>query len=106
MPEDAILTATDAGSASRIEFEVVYAKAGEQVLVCLKLPEGATVETAIAASGLLERFPEIDLYVNKVGIFGSVCDLGRRLKPNDRVEIYRLLLQDPKDSRKQRAAKR
>lgn len=106
MPDDAIMTGTIAASASWIAVEVVYAKAEEQALVCLKLPEGSTVAAAIEASGLLDQFPEIDLSVNKVGIFGSVCDLGRILKPNDRVEIYRPLLRDPKDSRKQRAAKK
>jgi putative ubiquitin-RnfH superfamily antitoxin RatB of RatAB toxin-antitoxin module len=106
MPDETILTGTDAASARFIEVEVVYAKAEEQALVCLKLIVGATVEAAIVASGLLDRFPEIDLDVNKVGIFGCICNLDRSLKRNDRVEIYHPLLHDPKDSRKQRAAKR
>ncbi len=96
----------DVTSASMIEVELVYAKPEEQVLVCLKLPEGSTIEQAIDASGLLSHFPEIDLSVNKVGIFGRVCTLEQRLKQNDRVEIYRPLLHDPKESRRQRALKR
>ena len=51
------------------------------------------------------RFPEIDLAQNKVGIFGKVCKLGQGLRPGDRVEIYRPLITDPKESRRSRAAK-
>lgn len=96
----------DATSTNEIRVEIVYAKPEEQVLIGLKMSEGSTIEQAIDASGLLSRFPEIDLSVNKVGIFGRVCTLEQRLKPNDRVEIYRPLLHDPKESRRQRAAKR
>lgn len=88
-----------------VEVEVVYAKPEQQVLVALKMPETATVEQAIKSSGLLARFPEIDLNAYKVGIFAKVCALDQVLKQGDRVEIYRPLLHDPKDARRQRAAK-
>lgn len=88
-----------------LEIEVAYAKPDQQVIVALKMSEGATVEQAISASGLLERFPEIDRTAIKAGIFGSVCELDQMLKQGDRVEIYRPLLRDPKEARRQRAAK-
>jgi len=88
-----------------VEVEVVYAKPEQQVLVALKMPETATVEQAIKSSGLLARFPEIDLNACKVGIFAKICALDQVLKQGDRVEIYRPLLHDPKDARRQRAAK-
>lgn len=106
MHKDETVTATDASQIGLIEIEIVYAKPNEQVLIGMKLPEGSTIEEAIEASGLLDRFPEVDLSVNKVGIFGRVCTLEQHLKQKDRVEIYRPLHQDPKDSRRQRAAKR
>ena len=53
-----------------------------------------------------QRFPEIDLTINKVGVFGRLCKLDQVLKTGDRVEIYRPLLVDPKEMRRTRAAKR
>ena len=89
-----------------IDVEVAYATPEQQVIVTLTLPEGTTVEQAIHASDLLNRFPEIDGTDIKAGIFGSVCKLDQPLKQGDRVEIYRPLLHDPKEARRQRAAKR
>jgi len=88
-----------------LEIEVAFAKPEEQVIVPLQLPEGATVELAIKTSGLLARFPEIDQTDIKAGIFGQVCKLDQVLKQGDRVEIYRALIHDPKEARRQRAAK-
>jgi putative ubiquitin-RnfH superfamily antitoxin RatB of RatAB toxin-antitoxin module len=88
-----------------IDVEVAYAKPEEQVILSLKVPEGASVEQAIKASGLLSRFPEIEPSGIKAGIFGNVCSMDQILKQADRVEIYRPLFHDPKEARRQRAAK-
>ena len=88
-----------------IDVEVAYANPEQQVIVALKIPEGATVEQAINASGLLNRFPEIAWADIKVGIFGSVCKLDQSVGQADRVEIYRPLIHDPKEARRQRAVK-
>ena len=88
-----------------IDVEVAYATPEQQVIIVLKVPEGATVEHAINASGLLNRFPEIDSANIKAGIFGSFCKLDQQLRQADRVEIYRPLIHDPKEARRQRAAK-
>ncbi|MDD2661148.1 MAG: RnfH family protein [Methylococcales bacterium] len=88
-----------------IDVEVAYATPEQQVIVTLKLPEGATVVQAIQASELSNRFPEIEGTDLKAGIYGSVCKLDQPLKQADRVEIYRPLIQDPKDARRKRAAK-
>lgn len=87
-----------------IEVEVAYARPDEQLIHPLKVAPATTVEEAIKLSGLLHRFPEIDLAVNKVGIFGKLTKLGAALRPGDRIEIYRALIADPKEVRKQRAA--
>ena len=89
----------------QIRIEVVYATPGEQVLEQLQATADATVESAILQSGLLERFPEIDLKTNKVGIFGKVAALSAKLNDGDRIEIYRPLIADPKEVRKARAAR-
>ena len=88
-----------------IDVEVAYAKPEQQEIVALKMPEGTTAEQAILASGLLSSFPEIDGADLKVGIFGSVCKLDQPLRKDDRVEIYRPLIHDPKEARRQRAAR-
>ena len=88
-----------------LKIEVAYAKPEQQVILELSLPDGASVEEAIKASGLLDRFPEIDAENLSTGIFSKPCPLNRRLKNGDRVEIYRPLVQDPKEARRQRAAK-
>jgi len=68
---------------------IAYGKATVQVWRNLEVPEGATIRDVIDRSGLLDQFPEIDLAVNKVGIFGSVAALDKPVKEGDRVEIYR-----------------
>jgi putative ubiquitin-RnfH superfamily antitoxin RatB of RatAB toxin-antitoxin module len=87
-----------------ITVEVVYATLEEQVLEQLQVPADASVESVIRQSGLLQRFPEIDLATNKVGIFGKVTTLAATPGDGDRIEIYRPLIADPKEARKRRAA--
>lgn len=88
-----------------INVEVAYATSEQQVIIALKVPIGTTIESTIKLSGLLSRFPEIDLSVNKVGIFSCVSPLNQVLQSGDRVEIYRPLIHDPKEARRNRAAK-
>lgn len=86
-----------------IQVEVCYALRERQEMITLQLAEGSTVEQAIAASGLREKHPEIDLAINKVGVFGKLCKLDAPLHDRDRVEIYRPLIADPKEVRRKRA---
>jgi putative ubiquitin-RnfH superfamily antitoxin RatB of RatAB toxin-antitoxin module len=88
----------------RIGIEVAYAQPDEQAIFPLEAGKGLTVQEAIARSGILERFPEIDLAVNKIGVFGKIVRLDHVLEPGDRVEIYRPLIADPKEARRRRAA--
>jgi hypothetical protein len=89
---------------SEITVEVAYALPHEQLIVPVKMQVGSTAENAIYASGIIKKFPEIDLAVNKIGIFGKATKLDTVLRHLDRVEIYRPLIADPKEVRKQRAA--
>jgi hypothetical protein len=90
--------------ADSIQIEVTYARPERQDVIHLKLPEGSTIGQAIEASGLPQRYPEIDLAKLKVGIYGKLSRLDTVLRERDRVEIYRPLIADPKEVRKQRAA--
>ncbi len=91
-------------SQSEITVEVAYALPTEQLIVPVRVQDGISAEQAIQASGILSKFPEIDLSVNKIGIFGKLTKLESPLRHLDRVEIYRPLIADPKEVRKQRAA--
>lgn len=89
---------------SLIEVSVVYARSEAEIkVVSLELPSGSTVEQAIDRSGVLVSFPDINLAVNKVGIFSKLVSLDKVLNQNDRVEIYRPLKIDPKAARRDRA---
>jgi uncharacterized protein len=90
--------------AESIQLEITYAKPDRQEIISLKLPEGSTIQQAIEASGLLQRHPEIDLAKAKVGIYGKLSRMDTVVRERDRVEIYRPLIADPKEVRKQRAA--
>lgn len=83
--------------------EVAYATPDEQRVVTVTCSPETTIRQAIERSGLMGRCPEIDLAQNKVGIYGKLAKLDALLRPRDRVEIYRPLIADPKEIRRQRA---
>ncbi|MEO6362488.1 MAG: RnfH family protein [Caldimonas sp.] len=82
------------------------AAAGQAFETSLRMQVGATVLDAIRASGVLLRFPALDISTRSVGIWGRACDLGSPLKHGDRVEIYRPLAMDPMQARRLRATRR
>ena len=87
----------------QMNIEVVYALPHEQVLFKVLAAQGATVVEAIRLSGVLKKHPEIDLSKNKQGIYGKLSNADTVLRDKDRVEIYRPLIADPKEVRRQRA---
>jgi putative ubiquitin-RnfH superfamily antitoxin RatB of RatAB toxin-antitoxin module len=86
-----------------LSIEIAYALPQRQELLHVQLPTGSTVQQAIEASGLMQKYAEIDLKKNKVGVFGKLTKLDAPLRDRDRVEIYRPLIADPKEVRKKRA---
>ena len=98
-------------STNPIAVEVVYALPHKQKLIALTVPSGTTALEAVRQSGITEHFPDLDIKSADMGIFGQT--LGTKgtqapalhtLKTGDRVEIYRPLLNDPKEVRRRRAA--
>lgn len=89
-------------SGHHIRVEVAYAEGEHQVVLVVDVPVGCTVAEAVRLSGILERYPGIDLRRNKVGIYGHHVKLSRVLTVNDRIEIYRSLRIDPKEARRRR----
>ncbi len=85
--------------------EVAYALEKKQTLLELEVDEGTTLKQAVELSGIIDTYPQIDLSKDKTGIFGKIAKLDTVLREKDRVEIYRPLIADPKQVRKERAAK-
>jgi len=91
-------------NAENITVEVAYALPHQQLIIPVQVSAETSAEQAIHASGILAKFPEIDLAKNQIGIFGKLTKLDTTLRHLDRIEIYRPLIADPKEVRKQRAA--
>jgi putative ubiquitin-RnfH superfamily antitoxin RatB of RatAB toxin-antitoxin module len=89
-----------------IRIQVCFATPDLPILRDLVVPSGTTVEDAIRQSGVLHDAPEIDLAVCRVGIYGKLKTLDTALRDRDRIEIYRPLIADPKESRRKRAEKK
>lgn len=90
-------------SENKIKIEVVYALPYEQLLLKLEVPPQTTIAQAVRLSGLMEKYPEIDLEKGKFGLYGKLSKTDVVLREKDRVEIYRPLIADPKEVRKKRA---
>jgi putative ubiquitin-RnfH superfamily antitoxin RatB of RatAB toxin-antitoxin module len=99
------LMSDEMATTSTIQIELVYGTPTKQELMALTVEQGCTVEQAIQTSGILDMFDEIDLSVNKVGIWNHTVKLEQVLTDLDRIEIYRPLIADPKEVRKRRAEK-
>ena len=86
-----------------MSIEVALAMPEKQELLKIKMSSGSTVAQAIDQSGILSQFDGIEVDPTKVGIFGHMTDMDQVLRDGDRVEIYRALIADPKEIRRQRA---
>jgi uncharacterized protein len=87
-----------------INIEIVYALPEKPMIIPLKVADNSSVLSAINQSGILTQC-QIDLEHHAVGIYGKLVDLDTVLQNDDRIEIYRPLLADPKEIRKRRAQK-
>lgn len=88
-----------------IHIEVACALPDKQRVKALRVEAGCTAQQAVALSGMVETFPELALAECKFGLFSQIIEAGHVLAEGDRVEIYRPLLLDPKEARRQRANK-
>lgn len=95
-----------ANASDMIKIQLSYAKAEQQWILDLSVLSGITILQAIEASDLIRHMPEIDISVLRVGIFGKLKTLDTVVRDGDRVEIYRPLIADPKESRRRRAENR
>jgi putative ubiquitin-RnfH superfamily antitoxin RatB of RatAB toxin-antitoxin module len=92
--------------AAGVQVYVAYATPQDEFIHPMRVPPGTTIGQAIEGSGVLARYPDINLVTQPVGIYGKKKTLDTVLRERDRIEIYRALVADPKDSRRRRAAKK
>lgn len=89
-----------------MKIQVVYALAGRQTMLDLELPDGATVRDALQGCRDFPQFSGVEPAAMPVGIYGRLVPSDTLLREGDRVEIYRPLRVDPKESRRRRVGKR
>ena len=95
-----------AQAAPALQVYLVYATPQSEFIRPMRVPPGTTIGQAIEGSGVLASFPDINLVTQPVGIYGKKKTLETVLRERDRIEIYRALVADPKDSRRRRAVKK
>jgi putative ubiquitin-RnfH superfamily antitoxin RatB of RatAB toxin-antitoxin module len=95
-----------ASDTEQLQVYLVYATPQDEFVHPMRVAPGTTIGQAIEGSGVLARFPEINLVTQPVGIYSKKKTLDTVLRERDRIEIYRPLVADPKDSRRKRAAKK
>ena len=88
-----------------IHIEVAYATPAKQKIVECRVEPGTAVRDAVRLSGIDRHFPDIDLDNSDLGVFGKAIAEDYELQDGDRIEIYRPLIADPKEIRRQRAAR-
>ncbi len=93
------------GGNASVAIRVAYSTREEQVIIELSVPHGTTIQEAIQRSGILNRYPDIDLRSQGVGVFGQARALDYCPRTGDRIEIYRPLVLDPKEARRKRKNK-
>lgn len=86
----------------RIHVEVAYAEPGRQFLVRVELPAGASIADAVRVADV-EGQLGIDAGALTVGVWSKLRDWQTEVRDGDRVELYRPLVLDPKEARRQRA---
>jgi|SRR4051812_41082588 putative ubiquitin-RnfH superfamily antitoxin RatB of RatAB toxin-antitoxin module len=84
---------------------VAYATAERQWLWVVTLPDAATVTEALEQARTQANGIDVPWNAD-AGIFGELCDRAAVPRDGDRIELYRPLKADPKESRRERARAR
>jgi putative ubiquitin-RnfH superfamily antitoxin RatB of RatAB toxin-antitoxin module len=88
-----------------IDIEVAYARAEKQRIVSMQVAVGSAVRDVLDSSGLATEFPELDIKNCPVGVFGHEISDDYVIRDGDRIEIYRPLKRDPREARRELAAR-
>ena len=90
---------------NKVSIEIAYATPHKQIIVDCEIDSGTAPRDAIRQSEIGQHFPEIDIEGCDFGVFGKAVVADYELAEGDRIEIYRPLIADPKEIRRQRAAR-
>ncbi|WP_392563040.1 RnfH family protein [Orbus sturtevantii] len=85
-----------------INIQIVYALPENPMIIDCSVDNNCTVEQAIAQSNILQQH-NLTLENHQIGIYGKPIALNDRLNDGDRIEIYRPLINDPKEIRRKRS---
>ncbi|WP_343154477.1 RnfH family protein [Buchnera aphidicola] len=83
-----------------IQVTIIYALSEIQYIQKVYIQSNSTVKDAILASNLIHIVKNIKFYKNNVGIYNKLVHLNKKIKNGDRIEIYRNLIIDPKERRR------
>ncbi len=89
-----------------ITVEIAYATPERQTIVTATVPMGTTLIEAVKQSNIGYLFPELDLDAIDAGIWSQPKPKDTVVEDGQRIEIYRPLIADPKQARRNRAEKR
>lgn len=84
---------------------VAYATRERQWLWTLELPAEATVQDALDRARVLAGEADVPWDAAPVGIFGEPAARSAVPRDGDRIELYRPLHRDPRESRRERVAR-
>lgn len=90
---------------SALRIEIVYALPDRCSTIALELPASATVAMALQAADLPAALPGVEVDPARLAVYGRLVALQDGLHDGDRIEILRPLAIDPKQARRQRAAR-
>jgi uncharacterized protein len=85
---------------------VAYATPSQQWEIEVNVAAFANVAIVIRQSGILDECKQLRLEELMVGIFSQRVSLDTAVNDGDRIEIYRPLIIDPKQARRNRARKK
>lgn len=96
---------SDMLEAEMIEVGLVYLTPQLQTVLQLRVVKGSTLTDVVRDSGVLVQHQLC--WPLPVGVFGQRVELPDlyQVQAGDRIELYRPLTRDPKDVRRQRAAR-
>jgi putative ubiquitin-RnfH superfamily antitoxin RatB of RatAB toxin-antitoxin module len=90
---------------STIKIEVACALPNKQRIIYLDVDSGCSARAAVDQSKIQDEFPDLNIANCQLGVFGLLVEGSQRLSSGDRVEVYRPLINNPRDSRRALAAR-
>ena len=88
--------------ANTMSIAIAYATPAQQWQQKFTVPMGCTIHQALNYADFFTQFTELTPETIVLGVYGMKKVLSDVLKPGDRIEVYRPLICDPKQARRDR----